>query len=178
MSITQLQHLGDQLGFGALRASLGWSRSFLRRDALVLFTANSAHRLIEGVVACDRRCWHGWSLIYLGICLSWIYLGSCLSLIYLGICLSLIYLGICKVHSFIKNKSPNSRLNKLTCLWHHKQTKTTQKLLKLHHKVFHMANISNLAYIRRVELSAELSTSSTKYTASLMKLSILMVTRQ
>ena len=43
-----MQHLGDQLVFGALRASLGWWCSFLRRGALVLFTANGAHRSLRG----------------------------------------------------------------------------------------------------------------------------------
>jgi len=43
-----MQHLGDRLVFGALRASLGRSRSFLRRGALLLFTANGAHRSLRG----------------------------------------------------------------------------------------------------------------------------------
>jgi len=43
-----MQHLGDRLVFGALRASLDWSRSFLRRGALVPFTANGAHRSLRG----------------------------------------------------------------------------------------------------------------------------------
>jgi len=43
-----MQHLGDRLVFGGLRDSLGWSRSFLRRGALVPFTANGAHRLLRG----------------------------------------------------------------------------------------------------------------------------------
>jgi len=43
-----MQHLGDRLVFGALRVSLGWSRSFLRRDALVPVTANGAHRSLRG----------------------------------------------------------------------------------------------------------------------------------
>jgi len=42
-----MQHSGDQLIFGALRASLGWSRSFLRRGALVPATANGAHRSLR-----------------------------------------------------------------------------------------------------------------------------------
>jgi len=46
-----MQHLGDWSIFGALQVSLGWSRSFLRRGALVPFTANGAHRFVEGVVA-------------------------------------------------------------------------------------------------------------------------------
>ena len=29
-SVSEMQHLGDRLVFGALRASLGWTRSFLR----------------------------------------------------------------------------------------------------------------------------------------------------
>ena len=46
-SMSFLQHLGDQLVFGALRASLGWSGSFLRRGDLVLFTADGAHRSLR-----------------------------------------------------------------------------------------------------------------------------------
>jgi len=43
-----MKHLGDRLVFGALQASLGWSRSFLQKGALVLFTANGAHRSSRG----------------------------------------------------------------------------------------------------------------------------------
>jgi len=43
-----MQHLGDQLVFGTLWASLGWSRSFLQRGAFMLFTSNGAHRLSRG----------------------------------------------------------------------------------------------------------------------------------
>jgi len=43
-----MEHLGDQLAFGALQAGSGWSSSILRRGALVLFTANGAHRSLTG----------------------------------------------------------------------------------------------------------------------------------
>jgi len=43
-----MQHLGDRLVFGASRASLGWACSFLRRGALLLITANGAHRSLSG----------------------------------------------------------------------------------------------------------------------------------
>jgi len=42
-----MQHLGDRLVFGALRASLGASSSFLQRGALMLFTANGAHHSLR-----------------------------------------------------------------------------------------------------------------------------------
>jgi len=48
MLITQMQHLGDRLVFGALRARLDWSRSFLRRGVLVPFTVNGAHCSLRG----------------------------------------------------------------------------------------------------------------------------------
>jgi len=43
-----MQHFGDRLAFDALRASLGWSGSYLRRGALMLLTADGAHRSLRG----------------------------------------------------------------------------------------------------------------------------------
>ena len=67
----RMQHLGDRLVFSALRASLGWSRSFLRRGALMLFTVNGAHRLLRGYLLTIGHAGMAGSGSGSGICVMW-----------------------------------------------------------------------------------------------------------